>query len=162
MKLEGIEQVQGLSKNNEGLVTNEKPGQGEDPSYWHLQLSYTGWDHWVFKYPSWLCDDSNLGRWTADVNLYMNADKGHYTHEFVNPVEVKAFEDGDPLFIEGEGTESGQKFSYITSESYNTSISKAGEVDAFKGQDYKYEIFTKLSGGPSFISGLKTELTSTL
>ena len=150
MKLEGIEQVQGLSKNNEGLVTNEKPGQGEDPSYWHLQLSYTGWDHWVFKYPSWLCDDSNLGRWTADVNIYMNADKGHYTHEFVNPVEVKAFEDGDPLFIEGEGTESGQKFSYITSESYNTSISKAGEVDAFKDQDYKYEIFTKLSGGAKF------------
>ena len=147
MKMEGIASPYGLSKNNEGLVTSSRPGQNESPSYWHVQLSYTGWDHWVFKYPAWLCDESNPGRWCADVNLYMNADKGHYTHEFVNPVEVKSFEDGDPLYIEGEGTEGGQKMSYITSSSYNTSIGESGEVDAFKGQDYRYEMFTRLSAG---------------
>lgn len=150
MKLEGIEQVQGLSKNNEGSVTGNRPGQSEDASYWHLQLSYTGWDHWAFKYPAWLCDDSNLAKWCADVNLYMNTDKGHYTHEFVNPVEVKAFADGDPLYIDGTGTEAGQKMSYITPSSYNTSIGQSGEIDAFKDQDYKYEIFTKLGAGSKF------------
>ena len=150
MKLDGIDQIQGLSKNNEGSVTGNRPGQSEDASYWDLQLSYTGWDHWVFKYPAWLCDDSNLAKWCADVRLYMNADKGHYTHEFVNPVEVKAFADGDPLYIDGTGSEAGQKASYITSASYNTSIGQSGEVDAFKNQDYKYEIFTKLGAGSKF------------
>lgn len=150
MKLEGIDQVQGLSKNNEGLVTSERPGQSENSSYWYLQLSYTGWDFWVFKYPAWLCDDSNLGKWAADVNLYMNADKGHYTHEFVNPVEVKSFADGDALYIDGSGTEAGQKMSYITADSYNTQIGNSGEVDKFKNEDYKYEIFTRIEGGSKF------------
>ena len=151
MKLDGIDQVQGLSKNNEGLVTGERPEESEDSSYWHLQLSYTGWDFWVFKYPAWLCDDSNLGKWAADVNLYMNADKGHYTHEFVNPVEVKSFADGDALYIDGTGTEAGQQMAYITAESYNPGIDNAGgEVDAYKDEDYKYEIFTKIEGGSKF------------
>ncbi|MCM1502397.1 MAG: SusE domain-containing protein [Bacteroidales bacterium] len=150
MKMEGIASPYGLSKNNEGLVTDNRPGQGEDASYWHLQTSYTGWDHWVFKYPAWLCDESNPGRWCADVKLYMNADKGHYTHEFVNPAEMKAFADGDPLYIAGQGTEAGQKMSYITSSSYNTSIGQSGEVDAFRDQDYRYEIFTKLQAGARF------------
>ena len=150
MKLEGIDQVQGLSKNNEGSVTGNRPGQNEDASYWHLQLSFTKWDHWAFKYPAWLCDDSNLAKWCADVKLYMNAEKGHYTHEFLNPVEVKPFADGDPLYIDGTGSEAGQKMSYITSTTYNTSIGQSGEVEAFKGQDYKYEIFTKLTAGSKF------------
>lgn len=150
MKLEGIDQVQGLSKNNEGTVTNNRPDQSENAAYWELQLSYTGWDFWVFKYPAWLCDDSNLGKWAADVNLYMNADKGHYTHEFVNPLEVKDFSDGDALYIDGTGTEAGQKMSYITADSYNTAIDKAGEVDRFKDEDYKYEIFTRIEGGSKF------------
>ena len=152
MKLDGIDQVQGLSKNNEGLVTGERPEESEDSSYWHLQLSYTGWDFWVFKYPAWLCDDSNLGKWAADVNLYMNADKGHYTHEFVNPVEVKSFADGDALYIDGTGTEAGQQMAYITEDSYNPGIddNSGGEADAFKDEDYKYEIFTKIEGGSKF------------
>lgn len=150
MKLDGIDQVQGLSKNNEGLVTGERPEESEDSSYWHLQLSYTGWDFWVFKYPAWLCDDSNLGKWAADVNLYMNADKGHYTHEFVNPVEVKSFADGDALYIDGSGTEAGQQMAYITADSYNTQIGNSGEVDKFKNEDYKYEIFTRIEGGSKF------------
>lgn len=150
MMLEGLDAPQSLSKNNEGLVTGGRPGREEDSSYWQLQLSYSGWDFWVFKYPAWLADDSNLGRWCADVNLYMNTEKGHYTHEFVNPVEVKSFEDGDPLYIDGSGTEAGQKFSYITEKSYNTTLGNSGEIDAFKDQDYKYEIFTKLSAGSKF------------
>lgn len=151
LKLEGIESIQGLSKNNEGIVTGNRPGQNEDASYWHLQLSYTGWDHWVFKFPAWLCDDSNLGRWIADVRLYLNADKGHYTHEFVNPVEVKSFADGDPLYIDGSGTETGQKMSYMTDGYYNPDFSSlCSEIDAFKGQDYRYEIFTRIEGGSRF------------
>ena len=151
MKLDGIDQVQGLSKNNQDLVTDDRPGQSEDSSYWHLQLSYTGWDHWVFKYPAWLCDETNLGKWAADVNLYMNADKGHYTHEFVNPVEVKSFADGDALYIDGTGTEAGQQMAYISGSYYNPGIDNAGgEADAFKDEDYKYEIFTKIEGNSKF------------
>ena len=152
MKLEGIDSPQGLSKNNSKTDRNdERPELGEDASYWHLQLSYLGWDFWVFKYPAWLYDETNLGKWAADVNLYMNADKGHYTHEFVNPVEVKSFADGDALYIDGTGTEAGQQMAYITAESYNPGIDNAGgEADAFKNEDYKYEIFTKIEGGSKF------------
>lgn len=148
LKFKDWSNPQGLAQNT--VSTGNRPPQDQDASYWNVHLSYMGWDTRVFKYPAWLCDETNLARWCADVNLYMNTDKGHYTHEFVNPIETKAFADGDPLYIDGTGTEAGQKMSYITAESYNTSIGQAGESDAFKGQDYKYEIFTKIAAGSKF------------
>lgn len=139
---------QGLAQNV--TSTGDRPQEGQDKSYWDVQLSYMGWDTRVFKFPAWLCDDANPNKWCADVNLYLNAEKGHYTHEFVNPTEVKPFEDGAALFIDGEGSEAGQKMSYITADSYNPNLASAGEIDAFKDQDYKYEIFTRLKGGAKF------------
>lgn len=148
LKFKDWSNPQGLAQNT--VSTGNRPGKDQDASYWNVQLSYMGWDTRVFKYPDWLCDETNLAKWCTDVNLYMNADKGHYTHEFVNPVETKAFADGDPLYIDGTGTEAGQKMSYITVDSYNTAIGQSGEIDAFKEQDYKYEIFTKIAAGSKF------------
>ncbi len=148
IKFEGVDKLQGLSQNT--VSTGSRPSETQDPSYWHVQLSYTGWDVRVFKYPASLCDDSRLDKWLADVNLYLNASKGHYTHEFVNPVENKAFGDGDPLYIDGPGTEAGQKMSYITKDSYNTGIGDSGEIDDFKSEDYRYEIFTRVEAGNKF------------
>lgn len=73
------------------------------------------------------------------------------TFSIIPQVKLPEFADGDPLYIEGEGTEAGQKMSYITADSYNLAIGQAGEVDAFKDQDYKYEIFTRIEGGSKFL-----------
>lgn len=154
VKFEGVDKLQGLSQNT--VSTGDRPSDTQDPSYWNVHLSYTGWDVRVFKYPASLCDDSRLDKWCADVNLYLNASKGHYTHEFVNPVENKAFGDGDPLYIDGPGTEAGQKMSYITKDSYNTGIGDSGEIEDFKSEDYKYEIFTRVEAGNKFYFRSKT------
>ena len=74
------------------------------------------------------------------------------TFSIIPQVKLPEFVDGDPLYIEGEGTEAGQKMSYITADSYNPGIdnNSGGEADAFKDEDYKYEIFTRIEGGSKF------------
>lgn len=147
--IDGVNQPYGRMENN-----GERPHGDKYPSvpdsYWYLQPSLVSqWDP-AFKYSDKLCDPNDWNHWAADLRLYMNDDKGHYTHEFVNPVEMTDFVDGDPLYIDGQGTEAGQKMSYITADSYNTQIGNSGEVDKFKNEDYKYEIFTRIEGGSKF------------
>ena len=74
------------------------------------------------------------------------------TFSIIPQVKLPDFVDGDPLCIEGEGTEAGQEMSYITADSYNPGIdnNSGGEADAFKDEDYKYEIFTRIEGGSKF------------
>ncbi len=144
--IDGVQQYYGRMDNN-----GDRPNASTAASYWYLQPGIG--DNWTtaFKYPDELCDANDLNRWMADLRIYMNDDKGHYTHEFVNPVEMKDFVDGDPLYIDGVGTEAGQQMAYISANSYNPGIDNAGgEADAFKDEDYKYEIFTKIEGGSKF------------
>ena len=70
------------------LSTNgERPRDNWGADYWYLQPALP--DQWdpAFKYLDSLCDVNNLTRWYADLYLYMNDDKGHYTHEFKNAHE---------------------------------------------------------------------------
>lgn len=148
--IDGVNQPYGRMENN-----GERPHGDKYPSvpdsYWYLQPSLVNqWDP-SFKYSDQLCDPNDWNHWAADLRLYMNDDKGHYTHEFVNPVELTDFVDGDPLYIDGQGTEAGQQMAYISGSYYNPGIDNAGgEADAYKDEDYKYEIFTKIEGGSKF------------
>ena len=64
-----------------------RPNASTASSYWYVQPSTPSqWDP-AFKYPDELCDVNDLDRWYADLRLYMNDDKGHYTHEFTNAHE---------------------------------------------------------------------------
>lgn len=148
--IDGVDQPYGRMENNGERPHSEKYPSVPD-SYWYLQPSLVNtWDP-AFKYSDKLCDPNDWNHWAADLRLYMNDDKGHYTHEFVNPVELTEFVDGDPLYIEGEGSEAGQEMAYISGSYYNPGIDNAGgEADAFKNEDYKYEIFTRIEGGSKF------------
>lgn len=148
--IDGVDQPYGRMENNGERPHGEKYPSVPD-SYWYLQPSLVHqWDP-AFKYSDQLCDPNDWNHWAADLRLYMNDDKGHYTHEFVNPVEMTDFTDGDPLYIEGQGTEAGQQMAYISGSYYNPGIDDAGgEADAYKDEDYKYEIFTKIEGGSKF------------
>lgn len=70
------------------MSTNgDRPNASTAADYWYVQPSLANqWDP-AFKYPDALCDGNNLTRWYADLYLYMNDDKGHYTHEFKNTHE---------------------------------------------------------------------------
>lgn len=81
------DQPYGRLKQNGGL-SEGRPKKGTDPSYWYLQPVAKGGDVLVFKYPDWLYDASNPTRWKADLYFYLNNEKGHYTHEFVNPTDT--------------------------------------------------------------------------
>ena len=148
--INGVDQPYGRMENNGERPHSEKYPSVPD-SYWYLQPSLVNqWDP-AFKYSDQLCDPNDWNHWAADLRLYMNDDKGHYTHEFVNPVELTDFTDGDPLYIDGQGTEAGQQMAYISGSYYNPGIDNAGgEADAFKDEDYKYEIFTKIEGNSKF------------
>lgn len=148
--IDGVDQPYGRMENNGERPHSEKYPSVPD-SYWYLQPSLVNtWDP-AFKYSDKLCDPNDWNHWAADLRLYMNDDKGHYTHEFVNPVELTDFSDGDPLYIDGVGTEAGQQMAYISGSYYNPGLNDlCGEIDAFKNQDYKYEIFTRIEGGNKF------------
>lgn len=64
-----------------------RPNASTAASYWYVQpATPSQWDP-AFKYPDELCDVNDLDRWYCDLRLYMNDDKGHYTHEFTNAHE---------------------------------------------------------------------------
>ncbi|MDE7128357.1 MAG: hypothetical protein K2O58_10820 [Bacteroidales bacterium] len=64
-----------------------RPDESTAADYWYLQPTVPNqWDP-SFKYPDSLYDENNLSRWYTDLYLYMNDDKGHYTHEFRNAHE---------------------------------------------------------------------------
>lgn len=140
--IDGNEQPYGQS------VSGDRPGRGTEAAYWYMQPVREG-DKWAraFKYPDWLCDGENLTRWETDVYVYMNNEKGHYTHEFKNEREYVA-PPVDMLYIKGTGTEDGQQASYI--DDPFGEHGKAGDVEQFANQTYDYEIFTKLSSGAKF------------
>ena len=84
--IDGEQQYYGRMENNGERPHSEKYPSVPD-SYWYLQPGVG--DQWAtaFKYPDELCDGNDLDRWRADLRLYMNVEKGHYTHEFTNAHE---------------------------------------------------------------------------
>ena len=86
MALEGLEGRQGLGKKVSNI---DQPDETFDASYWHLQITGGGtWDEALFRFPKWMFDVNDNDRYSADVILYLNDDKGHYTHEFVNVTDT--------------------------------------------------------------------------
>ena len=69
-------------------VKSGSPDSNDDGSYWNVQPA-TGdnWSH-VFFYPSWTVDESNNGRYTATITLYMDNTYGHYTHRFTDVTDT--------------------------------------------------------------------------
>ena len=135
--------VQALSQN---IYDDNRPDDSDGPEYWYLQpTEFSQWKN-VWKYPSWLIDESDMDKWCADVNLILNAEAGHYTHEFIN--KSAHFEKGDVLCIGGEGTEAGQKFTYVSAGYYNTASNFADRLDPIEGN--YYEMFTKIEAGKPF------------
>lgn len=131
------------------------PATDENMNYWYLQPFQTeGW-HQVFYYPSWLYDSNNNGRYHATVTLYMNADKGHYTHTFTEVIDTQSLpeiEAGDEVFI-GGSEEDGQAMCYIPAGYWgNTEDTGVGDkgVLATEATDYNYEIFTRINAGTPF------------
>lgn len=148
LSVDGADVVQALSQN---VYDDEQPDMSAGVEYWYLQpTAFNQWQN-VWKYPAWLCDNNDPERWYADVNLILNAEADHYTHEFINESEsssTASFEKGDVLRIGGEGAEVGQRFTYITGNYYNTSSNfndMLGHIDG----DY-YEIFTLLTADKPF------------
>ena len=83
--LEGLGQRQGLGRidSYDGV-----PDESTSESYWHLQWTGGGeWDDALFRFPKCMFDVNDNDRYSADVILYLNDDKGHYTHEFTNIVD---------------------------------------------------------------------------
>ena len=149
-------QEQGWSQNT---FSDGNPTKEFDKSYWWMMPSnLIQWRN-VWKYPTWLYDKNDPERWFADVNLILNADVEHYTHEFVNEF-VSEFVSGDDLFIGGEGAEAGKKFRYIIEGYYNirehySDMHKSVE----EGDHGYYEIFTSLKAGKPyfFYTGTKDQ-----
>ena len=58
-------------------------------AFWVQPTGAGQWDEWMFDFPEFVVDQNDEDRYSAEVNLYMNNDKGHYTHEFVNVTDTK-------------------------------------------------------------------------
>lgn len=112
--------------------------------YFDIQMTATSdWDG-KFKIPG------NYHRKYADITVYLNDDKGHYTHEYTNVTdqEPAKFEVGDDLYIGGTAAEAGQKFTFVTENYYDTSVSTYG--DNYAVDMPYYEIHTKLLAGMDY------------
>ena len=148
LSLNGAEVVQALSQN---IYDDYRPDDSDGPEYWYLQpTEFNQWKN-VWKYPSWLIDENDMDKWYADVNLILNAESDHYTHEFINESESSStvhFGKGDVLRIGGEGTEEGHKFTYITEGYYDTSTNFNDMLGRIDG-DY-YEMFTLITADKPF------------
>ena len=79
--------------------------------------------------------------WTSSVSSALNVVQ-----------QAKPFETGDPLYIGGAGSETGQQTVYIPSDYFNVSLADFEDKDCSnkKVVDYNYEIFTKLQAGTPF------------
>lgn len=138
--------------------SDKRPGaDGLNPApatYWYLQpAAMNQWEP-AFKFPQ-AYYTNGTGRYYADVHLYMNASRAHYTHELCNFVDGENLPDidaGEDVFIQGEGAlDCGQKLAFIDNTWRNTSLTGAGDQAAVSGPDgYNYEIFTKLEAGKKF------------
>lgn len=97
--IDGVKQ--GLGACYPGLITG-RPGKDADPKYFYIMPTVTDQYKGVYKFPDWLIDPEVQNRYFADVYLYMNADKAHYTHEFLNGHELDAgdFAYTNPLFVD--------------------------------------------------------------
>lgn len=148
---DGVANTQGLSQNFTN-ITGDYPTRETDARYWYLEPSYTGQYKNTWKYPAYVVDNSDFEKYHCDVNLYLNADVDHYTHEFVNEWawgETEEWLEGYDLFIGGEGAEAGQKFTYIEPATYyNTSRNFADNLGRIEGNHY--EIFTRIEAGKPF------------
>lgn len=140
--MEIADRTQGLGKVRDDIMYVQLTGGGN-------------WDERFFDFPSYLTDKKHRDRFNADVFLYMTSEKGQYSHEFKNVTDnyPGAFNSGDDLYIDGEGSaEKDQKLSYITENEWNPNVHEAaGQVSAFASQNYDYEIFTRLSAGRPFV-----------
>lgn len=134
MTFDGVEGKQGF-----GAVADA----GE--AYWVQPTGGDDWSEWLFNFPGLVVDQNDENRYSADVNLYMNNDKGHYTHEFVNVVDNQI---SGPLYIGGEGAEAGQQFTYIYADYYKTDTGTYG--DNFSMDMPYYEIHTQLKAGKDY------------
>ena len=152
MVIDGTEQQFGRFNGSDG-----RPNASTEANYWYLAPAVVNqWDP-GFKMPDQWVDFDKNERWTATLMLYMNADKGHYTHEFVDPVDHAEASPADPtdgsvaLYIGGEGSEAGQQFTWI-GEGYYDSDAKAANpsFDPAEGLYGYYEIYTKLEAGKSY------------
>ena len=80
--ISGVQQYYGRMDSN-----GDRPNASTAATYRYVQPGVG--DQWAtsFKYPDELCDGNDLDRWYTDLRLYMNVEKGHYTHEFTNAHE---------------------------------------------------------------------------
>ena len=128
------------------------------PSYFYVQPC-NNTDSWEpgFKFPSMY--EQDLDRYYADVTLYMNNDKDHYTHEITNIWDKQnPISTGEQITIQGTAITSpdvaGQVMRYSTAF-YNSAVPNSG--DRVTGSStmadpagYDYEIFTKLTKDTKF------------
>ena len=125
------------------------------PSYFYVQPC-NDTDSWEpgFKFPSMY--EQDLDRYYADVTLYMNNAKDHYTHEITNIWDKQnPLAAGEAVRIYGDGAaEASQQMRYSTSF-YNSAVANSGDrVDNSPTMadpvGYDYEIFTRLTAGEKF------------
>lgn len=144
--IDGETQVYGRMYNSDQRPTGATPA-----TYWYLQPAKM--DTWepAFKFPSAYYTNGS-GRYYADVNLYMNASRAHYTHEltgFVDGENLPALGDGETLTIQGPAAqEAGQRFRYSSSFAAGNGYADASGLDTPAG--YDYEIFTLLESSKPF------------
>ena len=114
-------------------------------------------NNWDWNRAYWLPDsgyydfDDN-GRYTSTITLQMNA-SSHYCHSFSTPVDgasTYAEAEGADLFIGGSGAESGQKFTWLSSNYYNDPTDKHKSFNPEEGATGYYEIYTKLEAGEQY------------
>ena len=145
--IDEVQQQYGLMQ-----VTDQRPSLSSvNPNYFYLTPAQV--DQWDpgFKMLNDYLDFNENQRWSADLILYMNSDKGHYTHEFINPVDGHVTPPDDP----GEGetlslfgaAESGRTFNYIASDTFIGPVDAMGQT---AGEAYNYEIFVNLTAGQPF------------
>ena len=145
--IDGVQQQYGLMQ-----VNDQRPSLATvNPNYFYLTPTLV--DNWDpgFKMLNDYLDFNENQRWSADLILYMNSDKGHYTHEFINPVDGHVTPPDDP----GEGetlslfgaAENDRTFNYIASDTFIGPVDAMGQT---AGEAYNYEIFVNLTAGQPF------------
>ncbi len=132
-------------------TTDSAPTKESGSTYWYLQPCVTNQWNSKFKLPSWLVDNDHDERYLADLVVYMNAEKAHYTHAFENEVDTQdlpGIDAGEKLTIQNS-PEAGQSLAYVGSDDYwAPSINHSDSQLA--SYPYDYEIFTKLKAGQNF------------
>lgn len=114
------------------------------PYYGESKGGDPNWD-WNLCYylKSNLYDSTFNGRYSADITLTMNA-SGHYSHSFTNITDNLPH--GESMQIYGnDSNDVGQYFNYISSSTFTGNTTSTDILGDVPGQDYDYEIFTKLS-----------------